>query len=127
VATARALVFNDHKKVTYRLVDNRQLSLTSAFDRDDVLTVVDQVEVSPFVPILDAPCNLCQINQGNKFYEVNHAVTISATRTGTPVSTDEEVPLARTVISTMVEIQPRSQTAESFFVPDPKDLEKVKF
>ena len=71
--------------------------MSGAFDRDAVLTMEQLVEVTPVVPIADAPCNLCQINQGSTFKKINHALESTATRTGTPTATPnaEGVPLAR--------------------------------
>ncbi len=126
VAVARMLIDGDFRPTTYELADVRSTA-GGMFDRDSVLLVEDQVDVSPFVQILASPCNLCQINQGNEFFELNHAITSTATRTGAPVTgPPDEIPIARKTVAGMVEIQPWRQSSEAFnFTAE--QLTKVKF
>ena len=64
------------------------------------------IELTQYLPINDAPCNLCQINQGGpQYFKVNHAITSTATRVGN-LGTDDEIPLGRKTVSVMVDIQP---------------------
>lgn len=107
IATARVLVTNDHSARTFTLADA---------DAPPGLNLGATVEVSPFMPILDAPCNLCMINQGSDFYEINHALTVRSTRRGwSGAAPDASSPvLAEKTVSVMIELQPWQLTAESF-------------
>lgn len=122
IATARVLVNNDHTATTVLLADDpTAIGLKSG----------QRIELSPFHPILDAPCNLCAINQGQNFLEVNHAVTVTSTRvhwTGT--EPDEDAPeLARKTIGVMIDIQPWRMTSESVesLNLDTDELAQIKF
>jgi Tfp pilus assembly protein PilX len=101
IATARVLVSNDFTARTSVLED------ASRAGAQRIGQVLDQ---SPFVPILDAPCNLCMINQGSAYSEVNHAVTVRARRVSwdegaTEPDADSPV-LGEKTVAAMVEIQP---------------------
>jgi Tfp pilus assembly protein PilX len=107
IAAVRVLVNNDHTATTVVLRDN---------PTGGALNAAQQVELSPFHPILDAPCNLCAINQGQDFLEVNHAVTVTSSRVLWSGSDDpgEDAPRqARKTIGVMIEIQPWQMTTES--------------
>ncbi len=76
------------------------------------LRVRHRLEVSPFLPILSAPCNLCQINEGAEFMKINHAVASTATRiawmgdnSGPPANV-VPTPLAQDRLSVLVSFQP---------------------
>lgn len=87
-----------------------------------------QVEISRFVPLDgDVPCDLCQINQGNEYFKVNHALTVTAERSATAGGT--EVALAEKTLSVMVEFQPwiPSTQALSEALQDPDGLAKIRF
>lgn len=116
-ATARVLVTRDYSPKELFLKD--PASLPS-------LTLGNRVEVSRFYPILDAPCDLCQINQGSDFAKINHAVIATATRTGV-TGTDPEVALASKTLAVMVEIQPWQPSIPALDAGDPAELEKIKF
>lgn len=70
-----------------------------------------RVEVSPLREINLAPCNLCEINQNNDFYNITHQVDAQATRFGTDTSGTETV-LARKDLELMLEIQPLKETID---------------
>lgn len=120
VAVSRALVNADYGSRTYELADD----LTPA-----ALNIRHQVEVSPFYPILDSPCNLCEINDAgsyseNSFRKINHALSVRATR----VFGGDETPLARKLISEMVEVQPWKSDPHAYLpLEDPDELKKIKF
>ena len=122
LATAKALTIPDSRALT---IDLPERDLTGAF------TVIDRVDVSPMVPIHSSPCNLCQINQGAKFFKLNHAVTTNATRLGwsplqDPLS-DEPTNLAASVVGLMIDIQPMRPSAEPLAVLDQEALGKISF
>jgi Tfp pilus assembly protein PilX len=119
-ATARALATADYKAHVYVLTDPG--SVTS-------LGFKETVDVSPVLPILDAPCNLCEINDSGTYSEkayrkVNHAVTATATRTA-GTSTDV---LGKKTLTAMIEVQPWKLSPEAFLaLDDPVQLAKIKF
>lgn len=117
-STARALTNADYSSTTYALGDPGSAIAGLGFE----------VEVSPFFPILDSPCHLCEINQVGAYNErsfraINHAVTsIALRRRGT------SAPLAQKTLSAMVEVQPWRQTPEAFeALTQPDELAKLKF
>ena len=87
------------------------------------------VEVSPVLPVLDSPCNLCEINNAGTYSEksfrkINHAVTAVATR----YSGSNTTPLAQKTLTAMVEVQPWKVSPEAYTaINDPVQLAKVKF
>ena len=119
-ATARALTDADYKAHTFE---------TSEPDANPLLNQRESVDVSPFYPILDAPCNLCEINNlglysTNAYRAINHAVSGTATR----LATTNNDPFGRKTLSTMVEVQPWQSTPEAYLVIDsPDELAKIKF
>jgi hypothetical protein len=122
-ATATVLVTADYEPKT--------LFVGDGFDPSSPTTTVrvgERIEISPFFPILDAPCNLCSINQGSEFYQVNHAVTARATRIGwTGSAPDASSPqFAQKTISLLVEIQPWQMTPRAFTALE-GDLTEIRF
>lgn len=101
VGTAKALVMPDLRSFEIDLVEPSDVTNMNLRHR---------LEVSPFLPILSAPCNLCQINEGADFMKINHAVSSSATRIawmGNPATPpDVPTPLAQERVSLLVSFQP---------------------
>jgi PilX N-terminal len=118
-ATTRVLVTGDYKPKIILLKDVAGRLVPDLGNR---------VEVSHFVPLDgDTPCDLCQINQGNEFFKVNHAVAVTAVRSGT--SGGVEVPLAQKTLAVMIELQPwvPSTQALNEALQDPAGLDKILF
>jgi len=119
LSVARAMVNADYDSKQYEISDPDGAALN----------IRHQIDDSPFLPILDAPCNLCQINDAGNYAEdayrkINYAVTTVATRIGGP----QEVVLARNSQATMVEVQPWKSSVEALVIIDqPDELKKVKF
>jgi len=118
-STARALTNADYSSTIYRLGDVGSSIAGLGFD----------VDVSPFLPILDSPCNLCEINQIGTYNErsfraINHAVTVVAIRRqGIGGAT-----LAQKTLSSMIEVQPWRQTPDALeALNDPDELAKLRF
>ena len=117
LATAKALVLPDHRSF--------QIDVAEPDSRAGV-HLGHRLEVSPFLPILDSPCNLCQINEDVPFFKINHAVASTATRiawmgpAGTPPPTNP-TPLAQKRLSVLVSFQPwtSSITAKVDALTDP--------
>jgi hypothetical protein len=106
VATAKALVLPDLRSF--------QIDVAEPDSRAGV-HLGHRIEVSPFLPILDSPCNLCQINEDVPFFKINHAVASTATRiawmgpAGSPPP-DNPTPLAQKRLSVLVAFQPWNTT-----------------
>ncbi len=97
-----------------------------------LLNLRTRIDSSPFYPILDSPCNLCEINNTGTYADrayrkINHATTSTASRVAGP--TDNSTPLGENTISAMVEVQPwRLSPPEALLaVDDPEELKRIKF
>jgi hypothetical protein len=126
VATARALVSGAYSPVTLTLSD----SVTGS-----PLAASNQVSVTPFYPINDQPCNLCDINDAGQYSDhsyrkINHAVTVTATRVASQagVSNPLLVTEAQKRLTAMVEIQPWKSSPDAYAAAnDPSQLANIKF
>lgn len=122
-ATARALAMAEYEAATYELTED---------DAPAGLGIKNRIEVSPFLPVLSGPCNLCEVNAagpgqqyGTKSYwKVTHAVTAQATRQGGPSA----IPISQLTISSMVDVEPWEDLAESLIpIMDSEGIKKIKF
>ncbi len=117
---ARALVTNDFAARTIVLEEPE----TSA-----LLGFRSNVEITPLVPILDSPCNLCEINNAGTYSErayrkIGHAVTVNAARIGGANDTQT----AFKSISAMIDFQPWKDPPQAYLpIDDPAALAKLKF
>jgi len=120
IATARVLVTNEHRSVTLDLPEE---------SASPVLNIKNRVELSSVVPLNDAPCNLCEINNAGTYNErafrrINHVVTIRATRLGGA----SEKQLGQKIVSSMIELQPWKSVPEAYAaVGNPDEMKKIKF
>lgn len=118
--TARALVTNDFSERTVVLEED---------DTNPLLAMRNEARISPMVPIIDAPCNLCEINNAgtyseNAYRKIGHAVTVNGVRVGGPSDTQT----ALKVISAMVDFQPWKDPPQAYLpIDDPDALAKIKF
>lgn len=118
--TARALVTNDFSERTIVLEEP---------ETSQLLDFRNSVEISPLVPILDSPCNLCEINNAgtyseNAFRKINHAVTVNASRLG---GTDD-IQTAFKTISAMIDLQPWKDPPQAYLpIDNPDALAKIKY
>ena len=122
-ALAAVMAEGDYRSQTFRFVDTVQIQGSNVMD------VNDEVVTTPFVPILDAPCNLCQINQDSDYFEINHAVSARATRNASDVGAGggaNDVPLARKDVTVMLELQPWAKTINQYAV-DSTQAAQIKF
>ncbi len=112
IMTARVLVKNDRSPQTLT-TSSTVLGASSA--------VTDEVDSSAFMPILDAPCNLCQINNStsynSNYKRVNNLVTSTGSRVGIAADGTRSI-LAQQVLSAMVDIQPTQIDANSINILD---------
>jgi PilX N-terminal len=118
IGAARLLVSNDHRAAT--------------FDLDEpgaILNFKSHIELAPVVPLADAPCNLCEINNAGTYNErayrrINNVITSQATRR---TATDSSV-LSQKVVSSMLDVQPWKSSPDDYSaIGDPAELAKVKF
>lgn len=116
IATANALVSADYSSKVVTLPEP-----------GSVLGVEYEVELSPFYPLLNAPCNLCQINDagqyGSKqFFKNDYGITSIATRKD---AADTAI-LAQKTVSAVVEVQPQDLTVSALeALNDPTELAKI--
>lgn len=119
-ATAKAIVSADYDAHSYTFTEPGTVP---------GLDFKNTVEVSPVLPVLDSPCNLCEINNAGTYSEksfrkINHAVTAVATR----YSGSNTTPLAQKTLTAMVEVQPWKVSPEAYTaINDPAQLAKIKF
>jgi hypothetical protein len=126
VAIGRALVGGAYGSASFTVPDSPGGSL---------LTSKNIVSQSPFYPINDQPCNLCEINDTGEYNthsyrKINYAVTVTAKRQATPLLIPGATPttVAQKQIAAMVEIQPRqSSTDAQAAASDPTQLALIKF
>ena len=127
VALARGMVTADHSTIIFRITDDGEPLTGSKYE------LFNEVETSPFVPILDTACNLCEINNSgtyseNAFRKINNAVTSRAQRFGTldgGITTDLR---ARKTLAGMIEMQPWKISPSALFpIDDPDQMAKIKF
>jgi len=118
MATARAIVVPDLTKFTISLKDNEKILLKH------------DVAMSPFYPLMQATCNLCEFNDPGEYKDqykkVNFGVTAVATRKTVLPSSDA---LAAKTLSSLVEVQPIQLTNETMakVLSDPAALDQIKF
>ena len=117
IATANALVAADYTSKTFTMPEPGSL-----------LGVEYEIELSPFYPLLNAPCNLCQINDAGQygtkqFFKNDFAITSIATRTD---AADTAI-LAQKTVSAFIEIQPQDLPVSALeALDDPTELDKIK-
>ncbi len=122
VATAKTLVIPDSRPMTLDLPET---------DAIGAVTIIDRIDVSPMAPIQSSPCNLCQINHGNQFFKLNHALTTNANRLGWTLGkdpdTDPPTTLGAAVVGMMIDIQPLAPSAEPLAILDNDSITKILF
>jgi len=119
LATARVLVANDYRPALFDLAEPG--ASLAAFRQ--------RIELAPVVPLYDAPCNLCEINDvgtyqdRNAFRKVNSAITAYAQRT---IGRDGRS-LAQKIVASMLELQPHKSTLDAYLaIGDADQLAKVR-
>ncbi len=118
-SAARALAAADYGSADYTIPED---------DTPAVMNLRFEIDVSPFFPVLAAPCNLCEINNvgqyGEKiYYQVTHAVSAASLRVGAV-----DTAVGSKTLASMLDVQPWQLTAESLFpLEDEAELAKIKF
>jgi hypothetical protein len=92
-------------------------------------SIRDQVELSMLLPLLDAPCNLCEVNNASptfdkKFERVNAGQVITAARVGIDAA-GKRVPVAQRRVSLLLDLQPVELVLEKM-LKDPAMRETLK-
>lgn len=133
-AIARALVRSDHSAQILNLTDTGEdfagNELIPGFQGGEAGT---RVEVSPFYPILDVPCNLCEVNNagtysGRDYRKVNHVVTAVAQRFITTDAGATRNVIAEKSLTTMIEVQPWRVPLQAYDpIDQASELAKIKF
>ena len=118
MSLARAIVIPELTKFTFNLKDNEKVLLQH------------EVSMSPFYPIMQATCNLCEFNDPGEYKDpykkVNFGVTATANRKTVMPSSDV---LASKTLSSLVEVQPIQLTNETMakVLSDPAAVDTIKF
>jgi Tfp pilus assembly protein PilX len=118
--TARSLVTNDFSARTLVLEEP---------ETNQLLNFRNTAEITPLVPILDAPCNLCEINNAGTYSDkayrkISHAVTVNAARLGGA----DDTQTASKTISAMIDLQPWKDPPQAYLpIDDPDALAKIKY
>lgn len=118
LAAARALVSNDRSAETFRFDDTPEGSS---------IAQSHEIELTAFVPLRDAPCNLCEINGAGSYNEkafraINHVVNSDARRRGPGGQV-----LGQKRLSVMLEFQPwKSSIAQSAAITQ-EDLMEIEY
>ena len=129
---AKILVNNDFRAGIPGDEENGEYVLNAGPGPLSGLGVRNRVTLSPAIPLVEAPCTLCEINNAgsyreNAFVRINVAVTTLGER----VSTDGSQVLATNLIAANLDIQPRRASppiAYEALLLDPAVLaEKIKF
>jgi Tfp pilus assembly protein PilX len=119
---SRAMVQGDFSGKTYTLADT---SSPAAFN------FRHSIDVTPLVPVLSAPCNLCQINNAGtygakQYHKVSHAVAVDALRVGGEI--DNPSLVAQKALSAMLDVQPMESTPDAHLViEDSEQMARVRF
>ena len=120
-AIARAIVNKDLAEFTFVLPDKE----------NTLFGFEHEVTDSAFIPIMNAPCNLCEINDmgeygHDQYKKVNFGETPIAVRRNELKPAES---LGSKMLSTLVELQPYQLTNESIWpiLQDPNAIKKVKF
>ncbi len=112
LAVVKAVVLHDLKAMNLELREpRRRLDGTADPTLGNAPLQRHDVSVSVMMPLLDAPCNLCQINRGGSpdkaYSEFNYGLVSTATRRAwTASDSSPAAVLGRQSVSAMVEIQP---------------------
>lgn len=118
-STVRAMVSNDYS----------EQSLTMDENPSALIKPKSIVSLSPMVPILDAPCNLCEINNAGTYGEtayrrVSHAIMTTANRVGG----DTETQIGEKTLGAMIDFQPWKDPPQAFLpLQDEEQLAAIKF
>jgi len=119
---SRAMVQGDFSGDVFTLPDSAS---PAAFD------FRHSVDVTPLVPVLSAPCNLCQINNAGtygakQYHKVSHAVAVDAQRLGGEL--DNPGLVAQKALSAMLDVQPLESTPDAHLViEDAEQMARVRF
>ncbi len=127
VAVARGLVSGDHSSQTFILTDD-------GLDYQDANPDwASEVSLTPLLPILDTPCNLCEINNAgtyseNAYRKINNAVSSTAQRFMTYDRGATKSAMGEKQVAAMIEMQPWKVLPEALFpLEDNAMMAKISF
>lgn len=123
LSAARILVTSSYEEGSWQM--------NPAPGRTDVL-VRNQVTLGPQIPLLEAPCNLCEINNSGSYNErAYRRANIVVTSLGERVTLDGSTQIANNTIAANLDIQPwkvATRAYEAVAIYPPEELvNKVKF
>lgn len=114
ISTAKVNVYNQYTGQAFKLLNDSSLP-----------TFEDRVTVTAMLPILNAYCNLCQVNTGRPYYNITHGANSTDGRTATASGGD--LPLAQKRVGVMIEMQPAELLAAALGEITPADQASIVF
>lgn len=118
---SRKLVLNDGTSKTYVIPDSVRTLGSASGTRD-------QVELSMLLPVLAAPCNLCEINNATAYntpYQRSNSVyTIFASRVGVQEDRKTTVTLGQRSLSGNLDVQPAQIPPEKQYA-NQQEIDKI--
>lgn len=96
-------------------------------DGNPLIQPVEVVDTSPFVPILDAPCNLCQIHNAGEYGDPGYRKTTYVVTSTARRRVGGDQILAQKTVSAMVDVLPQRSSVASYRPVDPQELAKVRY
>ena len=105
---AKALTEADYGTRNYRFEERNQTGVIR------LAIYRNETEVSQFLPIIDPPCNLCEINDAGTYSDDSYKkVTFGVSSTARRQIAGREAILAQKTIDTNVDVQPWKLTTEA--------------
>jgi hypothetical protein len=120
LSTARAIHIND--QTGFNVVINHT--------NVGALNHANRLSVTAFQQLLPLPCNLCEVNQGQSYVNLNHGINVTADRIawyGTDAPPPESRSLGRKTVGAMVEIQPWLPKGKELIFRTPSDEQNIEF
>lgn len=97
-------------------------------DGNPLIQPVAVIDTSPFLPILEAPCNLCQVNNAGEYGDPGYRKTTYVVTSTASRRVGGDQIMAQKTVSAMVDVLPqRSAAADYQPVDDPEALAKIRY
>jgi hypothetical protein len=110
------------RRMVTKLIDPKTFVIPDTNRALGAGSIRDQVELSMLLPLLNAPCNLCEVNNASptydkKFERVNAGQVITAARVGIDAA-GKRVPVGQRRVSLMLDLQPVEIVLEKMLKDD---------
>lgn len=110
------------RRMVTKLIDPKTFVMPDTNRALGAGSIRDQVELSMLLPLLNAPCNLCEVNNASPTYDkkyerINAGQVITAERVGVDAG-GKRVPVAQRRVSLMLDLQPVEIVLEKMLKDD---------